>query len=86
VRVLVGINRRGTVTLRVPVEPAAQVAVTWNGDAAALRDAPAHGVVELASLVPRRGINTLEIGAPAGTVIGPIEILATPEAGAGMRP
>jgi hypothetical protein len=86
VRVLVGINRRGTVTLRVPVEGAAQVAVTWNGAAAVARDAPAHGVVELASLVPRRGINTLEIGAPAGTVIGPIEILAAPGAGAGMRP
>jgi hypothetical protein len=86
VRLLVGLNRRGTIGLRVPVEAGAHVAVTWNGGATVVRDVEVHGAVELAGLAPRRGINTLEIGAPTGTVIAPIEIIATPEPDAGGRP
>jgi len=85
VRVLVGLNRRGTIALRVPVEVAAQVAVTWNDEVTVTRDIAGTGTVELASLVPRRGINTLEIRAPVGTVIAPIEVIAVPDAEPGMR-
>jgi hypothetical protein len=45
VRVLVGLNRRGTIALRVPVLAAARVAVTWNGEATVVRDVEAHGAV-----------------------------------------
>jgi len=78
VQLLVGLNRTGTVALRVPVEGAGQVAVTWNGGATAARDIAGRGTVELAGLAPLRGINTLEITAPIGTRISAIEIAAGP--------
>lgn len=78
VRVLVGLNRRGTVALRVPVVGSGHVEVTWNGGAVAGADVAGRGAVELAGLAPLRGINTLEIRAPPGTVISPIEIAAGP--------
>lgn len=77
-RVLVGLNRRGTVALRVPVTGTGHVAVTWNGDAGAERDIAGAGTIELAGLAPLRGINTLEIRAPPGTAIAAIEITASP--------
>ena len=76
--VLVGLNRRGTVALRVPVEGSGQVAVTWNGGATATADIAGRGAVDLAGLAPLREINTLEIRAPIGTMIGAIEIRAEP--------
>lgn len=78
VQLLVGLNRRGTVALRVPVEATGEVAVTWNGTAAATRQIAGRGTVELAGLEPLRGINTLEIRAPVGSVISAIEITAGP--------
>ena len=78
VRLLVGLNRRGTVALRVPVEGTGPVAVTWNGGATARADITGRGAVELAGLAPLRGINTLEIRAPIGAVISTIEITAGP--------
>jgi hypothetical protein len=80
VRLLIGLNRRGTVGLRVPVDAAAEVAVIWNDDVTVVRAVAGHGVVELAGLAPRRGTNTLEIRAPVGTVIAPIEVTAGPGA------
>jgi hypothetical protein len=79
-RVLVGLNRRGTVALRVPVTGTGHVAVTWNGDAGAERELAGAGaaMIELAGLAPVRGINTLEIRAPPGTAIAAIEIAASP--------
>jgi hypothetical protein len=77
-RLLVGINRRGTIALRVPVEATGDVAVVWNDDAAAARRVAGRDVMELTGLSPRRGINTLEIRAPAGTVVGSIELTADP--------
>jgi hypothetical protein len=78
VRVLVGLNRRGTIALRVPVEGSGPVAVTWNAGATATGDIAGRGAVELAGLAPLRGINVLEIRAPIGAVIGTIEIAAGP--------
>jgi hypothetical protein len=78
VRLLVGLNRRGTVSLRVSIQGTGQVAVVWNGDATVTRDIAGSGTVDLAGLTPLRGINTLEIRAPIGTVISPIEITAAP--------
>jgi hypothetical protein len=82
VRLLVGLNRRGTVSLRVPIqrtgEGSSLVTITWNGNATATRDIAGSGTVDLAGLTPLRGINTLEIRAPIGTVIAPIEITAAP--------
>lgn len=77
-QLLVAINRRGTVALRVPVEATGDVAVTWNDDITAVRHLEGRGAVELTGLVPRRGINTLEIRAPIGSVVTTIEITAAP--------
>ena len=81
VQLLVGLNRTGTVALRVLASGTGQVAVTWNGGAAAAREIAGDGVVELAPLEPLRGINTLEIRAPIGTRISAIEITAGITAG-----
>jgi hypothetical protein len=75
-RVLVGLNRRGTVALRVPVTGTGRVAVSWNGGAAVERDVAGAATIDLAGLAPLRGINTLEIHAPPGTAIAAIEITA----------
>jgi hypothetical protein len=77
-RLLVGVNRRGAIALRVPVDGTGDIAVTWNDDTTAMRSISGHDVVELSGLSPRRGINTLEIRAPAGTVVGSIELTAAP--------
>ena len=77
-RLLVGVNRRGAIALRVPVDGTGDIAVTWNDDTTAMRSISGHDVVELSGLWPRRGINTLEIRAPAGTVVGSIELTAAP--------
>ena len=77
-RVLVGINRRGTIALRVPVDGTGDIAVTWNDDATATRHVAGRDAVELTGLSPQRGINTLEIHAPVGTVVGSIELIAAP--------
>src|SRR5262249_54521416 len=75
-RVLVGLNRRGTVALRVPVTGTGHVAVTWNGEVGAEREIAGAATIELAGLAPLRGINTLEIRAPPGTAIAAIVITA----------
>jgi hypothetical protein len=77
-RLLIGVNRRGTIALRVPVDGTGDVAVVWNDDAAAVRRIAGRDAVELTGLSPRRGINTLEIRAPVGTVVGAIELTAAP--------
>lgn len=77
-RVLVGLNRRGTVALRAPVSGAGRVALIWNGGASAEIEVAGRSVVALSGLAPLRGINTLEIRAPVGAVIGAIEIAAGP--------
>ncbi len=72
-RVRFGLNRRGPVALRVRVEGPGAIAVRWNG-AAARRDG--SGVLELTA-APTRGVNTVEIEAPPGTVVAPLELTAT---------
>jgi hypothetical protein len=78
VELLVGLNRTGTVALRVLASATGQVVVTWNGGATAAREIAGRGIVELARLPPLRGINTLEIRAPIGARISAIEITAGP--------
>ena len=77
-RVLIGLNRRGSIALRVPAVGSGRVAITWNGGATATADIAGRGSVELAGLAPLRGINTLDIRAPVGTAIAAIEITAGP--------
>jgi len=76
VRLLIGVNRRGAITLRMSVDGTGDIAVTWNDDATVARHITGHDTLELTALTPRRGINTLEIRAPIGTMIGAIEISA----------
>lgn len=72
-RVRFGLNRRGPVVVRVRVEGQGAIAVRWNG-AAARRDG--SGLLELVA-APTRGVNTVEIEAPPGTVVAPLELAAT---------
>jgi hypothetical protein len=77
-RLLVGLNRRGTVALRVPADGTGLVAVEWNGQPPTTTTITGHGAIEIAELAPRRGINTLEIRAAPGIAISTIEITAQP--------
>jgi hypothetical protein len=77
-RVLIGLNRRGTVALRVPADGTGPVAIRWNDGAPTITTLTGHATVELADLAPRRGINTLEILAAPGIAISTIEITAHP--------
>jgi dolichyl-phosphate-mannose-protein mannosyltransferase len=72
VRIRFGINRRGPIALRIPVEGEGAIAASWNG-ATARRDG--SGVLELEA-APTRGVNTVELEAPIGTVVAPLELAA----------
>ena len=72
-RVRFGLNRRGRIEVRISVEGTGPIAASWNG-AAARREG--SGVLELAA-APTRGVNTVEIDAPPGTVVAPLELAAT---------
>lgn len=72
-RVRFGLNRRGPVVVRVHVEGQGAIAARWNR-AAARRDG--SGALEL-SAAPTRGVNTVEIEAPPGTIVAPLELAAT---------
>jgi hypothetical protein len=73
VRVRFGLNRRAPVVVRIRVEGEGPIAARWNG-AAARRDG--SGVLELTA-APTRGVNTVEIEAPPGTIVLPLELAAT---------
>ncbi|HSR97597.1 MAG TPA: hypothetical protein VLM79_11130 [Kofleriaceae bacterium] len=75
---LVGINRRGTVALRAPIEAKGDVTLVWNDAASVTRHLDGRGTLELTGLAPRRGTNVLEIRAPAGSTVSTIEITAGP--------
>jgi len=77
-RLLVGINRRGTIALRAPIEATGDVTLVWNDAAIATRQLDGRGTLELTGLVPRRGTNVLEIRAPVGSTVSPIDITAGP--------
>ena len=72
-RVRFGLNRRARVGVRIAVEGSGPIAASWNG-ATARREG--SGVLEL-SAAPTRGVNTVEIEAPPGTVVAPLELAAT---------
>jgi hypothetical protein len=78
VQLLVGINRRGTVALRVPIEASGDVTLVWNDSVTITRSVDGRGTLELTGLVPRREVNVLEIRAPVGSVVAPIDITARP--------
>jgi hypothetical protein len=62
-RVLIGLNRRGSIEVTVPLDTTGMV--RWNG-----REVPAHFKTDDL----RRGTNELDIDAPAGAVVLPIRI------------
>ncbi len=72
-RVRFGLNRRARVEVRIAAWGSGPIAASWNG-AAARREG--SGVLEL-SAAPTRGVNTVEIEAPPGTVVAPLELAAT---------
>ncbi len=73
--VLIGLNRRGSVTLKVQVETTGHVALAWNGDEVRAADVTGKATLEL-HVEPRRGINTLTIHAPVGALVSTIELIA----------
>ena len=78
VPLLVGINRRGTVALRVPIDATGDVTLTWNDSVTLTRRLDGRGTLELTGLTPRRETNVLDIRAPVGSLVAPIDITAGP--------
>jgi hypothetical protein len=77
-RILLGFNRRGGVRLRVGVVAEGPVAFTWNGAPLVERDAHGRADLEVVVAEVSRGVNVLAVRAPPSTVVGPIELVATP--------
>jgi hypothetical protein len=68
-----GINRRDEISITIPIEPkhGGKAVARWN-DQVAERTGTGTLVLEGSAL---RGVNTLEIEAPQGTVLSAIELL-----------
>lgn len=66
------INRRGMVTARIHVEGTGTITARWNGVTATRNGT---GILELTA-EPTRGINTLALEAPAGTVVTAVDLEA----------
>jgi hypothetical protein len=79
-RILVGLNRRGEVALAVPirVEAPATIRLRWNGATIAEQTIAGAGVIEARTRDLARGINALELEAPVGTLVSPIDLHAGP--------
>ena len=77
-RIFVGLNRRGHIRLRVPIQSEGRVYLYWNGDEVAAMQVNGHTLVEARTKEFRRGVNWLEIQAPSGTMLSRPEIFAEP--------
>lgn len=75
---LIGLNRRGTIGLRIVAIGFGRLAVRWNDGPAASSEISGRGTVDLSNLIPVRGVNTLELSGPPGMIIAPIDITAGP--------
>jgi hypothetical protein len=75
---LVGLNRRGSVSLRIPAIGSGRLSARWNDGPASVAEIAGRGTLDLPGLVPLRGINTLELAGPPGLIIGSIDITAAP--------
>ncbi|MFO0677981.1 MAG: hypothetical protein U0169_15705 [Polyangiaceae bacterium] len=75
-RIFVGLNRQGSVRLRVPVETTGRVELRWNGTRVLSDDVVGKRDLEVDVPEVRRGVNTLSIAAPAGAVVSTIAIRA----------
>jgi hypothetical protein len=83
-RLLVGLNRRGgvsvTITLWHPGGASGEVALRWNDRERVRVPVPASPTpIELIAPVVRRGVNLLEIDAPPGTVASELVLQAIEE-------
>jgi hypothetical protein len=77
-RVLIGLNRRGGVTLHLPIEATGHVELTWNDDVTIAQDVAGKATLELVAPTTIRGVNTLAITAPPGTLVSSVVLIATP--------
>jgi hypothetical protein len=76
-RILIVLNRVGRLDLRIGLEGAGQVTISWNGQIQ-LETAFVSGAVFTIRVDElRRGANDLVIEAPAGTVLRPIDLEAS---------
>jgi hypothetical protein len=76
-RILIGLNRRGGVELAVPIttpQPG-PVRLIWNGTTIA-EQVLGQGVIAAKTRDLERGINVLEIEAPIGSIVAPIQLQA----------
>ena len=65
-----GINRVDRIAIRIPVETSGRVVARWNDQ---LAERTGTGTLELGGTA-LRGVNTLELEAPPGTIVSPIEL------------
>lgn len=78
-RLLVGLNRRGGVLLRIPVELEAPAVVTvaWNGDPQRFQLPAGASTLKVSGSPLRRGTNVLELTTPGEMIVKSIEIRAS---------
>lgn len=69
-RVRFGLNRTDVITVAIPVDSTGRVTARWNGRVA---EQTGKGVLKLDGTA-LRGVNTIELDGPPGTVIAPIEL------------
>lgn len=77
-RVFIGLNRRGSVRVKLSVEAHGHVRLAWNGVGLVEREAQGAAVLEAEVPEIRRGVNWLEIEAPSGTQLREPELFAQP--------
>jgi hypothetical protein len=73
-RILVGINRRGSIRVRFQVRASGPVTASWNGK----KVATSQAIVEFTTDDLKRGVNTLTISGPPHTSIREPELFAIP--------
>jgi hypothetical protein len=79
-RVLIGLNRTGTVTVGLRLAGTGAATVRWNGAVVATAALGPDTRVAFTTADLVRGANELAIEAPAGTSVAPVELSASPPA------
>ena len=75
---LIGLNRRGTVRLQLPVETTGTVTLRWNDSLSTSREIAGHQTIDVTVDDIQRGVNTLFITAPVGTKLRELTLFAVP--------
>ena len=76
--ILIGLNRRGSIRVRLPVHGVGELTIRWNGTALFHGEMTGHELLELEANDVRRGVNALTVTAPVSTTLDEISLVAEP--------